>query len=424
MRASPGGPVLKVLPQNTRIKILGRVGGWLNVQEANFLGFVSSKYVSIDLVEKEEVATQNGVVNASRLNFREEPDGRVIDVLPRGTEVSVLKVEGNWLRVEARGQTGYVSGRYVTVSKRITLPPPEDRAILSDFRYEHRAAIAPDGTRFANRHKKGVFNYGETSIAQFIDVNRDRFPDVSDSLLRVMVAVSENEGKYEAINTWDNAFLSFGIFQWTTGTGSEAGELPALLQRLQDRYQDTFEAHFGQYGLSTTGVRAPRGVAPRGYFTLKEVLLANEEGKSSLRSLPWAYRFWLAGRDDNVREVQTLHAMERVDLFLHMENRRIRNCYVNDYVTSEYGLALMLDQHVNRPGHVPRILGNAVEALKDELPIDDPQGWDDEAEDLLLEKYLELRATTSMTDSNQRARNILGKVESNVISKNRHSFRH
>ena len=354
MRASPGGPVLKVLPRNTRIEILGRIENWLNVREAGLSGFVSSEYVRIDPEEKEA--------------------------------------------------------------------PAEEHKDIAGFRFDDKAALAPDGTQFATKFRKGVFNYGETSIAQFIDNNRNRFSDISDSLLKTMMAVSENEGKFEAINTWDNAFLSFGIFQWTSGTGSAAGELPALLQRLRDRYSDTFEEYFGKYGLAITGVRSPIGVAPRGYFTLRGVLLEDAAGKSSLRSLPWAYWFWLAGHDDNVREIQTLHAMERIDLFYHLDNRKIGKFYVSDYITSEYGVALMLDQHVNRPGHVPRIMGDAVKALDSEFQIDDPQSWGDEEENRLIEKYLELRARTSMTDSTDRAKKIFKQVESNVISNKRHSF--
>ena len=57
---------------------------------------------------------------------------------------------------------------------------------------------------------------------------------VTTSEVNLMIAVAENEGRLDAINTWDNAFLSFGMFQWTLGTGGNQGELPALLRRLQN----------------------------------------------------------------------------------------------------------------------------------------------------------------------------------------------
>jgi len=424
MRVSPGGPVLRVLPYGTRIEILGRVGNWLNIRESGLYGFVSSKYVKLDPEKEEAIGAGAGTVNASLLNLRAGPGGRIVDVLPRDTVVTVLGAEGNWLQVEARGIIGYVSSKYITISKQVTLPPPEDRSTITAFRFEDDLALAPDGTRFAKRYKKGVFNYGQTSIAAFIEANRDRFATTSDSLLRVMSAVSENEGKYEAINTWDNAFLSFGIFQWTSGVGSEAGELPALLNRLQEFYPNTFDEFFGQYDLAVTGVRSAPGVVPRGYFQLKGVLLGSSEVKAFLRSLGWAYRFWLAGQDDNVREIQTRHAMDRMEVFYAVDNRRIGNFHVRDYMTSEYGVALLLDQHVNRPGHVPRILGSAVKELERDLPTDAPHRWGDEEEKRVLEKYLALRARTSMTESSLRAKRVLEHVQQGMLSDKRHSFQH
>ena len=58
-----------------------------------------------------------------------------------------------------------------------------------------------------------------------------------------------NEGNLDAINTWDNAFLSFGLFQWTAGTGSGKGELPALLARIKNEDRDLFDKYCGQHGL-------------------------------------------------------------------------------------------------------------------------------------------------------------------------------
>ena len=116
----------------------------------------------------------------------------------------------------------------------------ETRAITGECRCEGSDALGPDGTRFAKKCRKGVYNYGKTTIGDFIRLNRTAFADVSPSLVRVMEAVSANEGKLEAINTWDNAFLSFGIFQWTTGAGDDPGELPALLGRLKQDYAAVF----------------------------------------------------------------------------------------------------------------------------------------------------------------------------------------
>jgi len=95
---------------------------------------------------------------------------------------------------------------------------------------------------------------------------------------------------------------------------------------------------------------------------------------------------------------------------------------VADYVTSEAGVALLLDQHVNRPGHVPKTLAAAVAELPKRLAAK-PGAWKDKQERDLLERYLELRAATSMTASDKRAQVVLDAVSRGVISDRRGSFK-
>ena len=67
--------------------------------------------------------------------------------------------------------------------------------------------------------------------------------------------------------------------------------------------------------------------------------------------------------------------------------------------SSEYGVALLLDEHVNRPGHVPGTLGAALRQLTTGSGLPDPTGWTDADEAKLLDLYLEARNGTSMTAS-------------------------
>lgn len=299
-----------------------------------------------------------------------------------------------------------------------------EAATAGRFHYEGNNAVAPDGAHFAKKFKKGVYNYGNTSIDAFIRLHRDQFADLSPSLVNIMAAVSENEGKLEAINTWDNAFLTFGIFQWTTGAGHDSGELPALLGRLKQDYSAVFEELFGRYGLGVLpalgGFLSKPGFLPRGYFTLDGETLKTEPQKEKLRTLEWAYRFWRAGHHDLMRVVEIKQAMDRITLFYDSPRHQINHRPVADYVTSEYGVALLLDQHVNRPGHVPQTLEKAVAQMEG---AEDPQHWSNDDEQRLLELYVDLRAGTSMTDSNKRAHTLSEAVGNGIISNRRGSFR-
>lgn len=75
------------------------------------------------------------------------------------------------------------------------------------------------------KFKEGVYYFGKCEPIEFVKKNEGYLKElnISDSQINVITAVSQNEGNLEAINTWDNAFLTFGMFQWTIGTGTSKG---------------------------------------------------------------------------------------------------------------------------------------------------------------------------------------------------------
>jgi hypothetical protein len=442
MRASPGGNILDVLKEGTQLDIFGRAGGWLEVMLHGVKGFVASRYVRMmptigpetpeNATEKEAegkddgspegVTVRYGEVTAGRLNFRDAPNGHILKTLFNGDVVEILGQESGWTHINSNGTIGYVGSKYIRTGKVKTKKDIVRLESSGDFFFEENKAVAPDGTVFGKKFRKGIFNYGKTSIGEFIRDTTDRLQSIPGSKLRVMAAVSENEGKFEAVNTWDNAFLSIGLFQWTAGVGSEAGELAALLQHFRERFPDTYQEYFGQYGLEPHGVLERAGSVARGYLKLDGQLLADAEDKAVLRALPWAYCCWLAGQNENFRIIQLEHALSRIDAFYHTDKRRIRGRYVSEYITSEYGVAQLLDQHVNRPAHVPLTLSEALESLAGELSVDAPEHWRHEEEQKLIAVYLELREKTSMTDAAKRAANIKRQLERGTVSSERYSF--
>lgn len=402
---------------------------------------------------------QTGTVTATELRLRSTPTSAANDnvkkKLPKGTKLDILETQGEWLKVSVGGETGFVSAGFVHIEPELTPAPEHDEEdggatatgagagasasvgggaagggglkpgpapAPGSCRMSGNKALTPDGRVFATRFKLGVFNSGSTSIGAFVAAHSAFFPDIKPSRLRVMQAVSENEGKLEAINTWDNAFLTFGCFQWTVGADAGSGELPPVLGRLKAMDAAIFHKYFGQFGLDAPALTPSPNAVQRGFFTLDGVKLNTASLKAKLRTLDWAYRFWLAGQDDTVRLAQVLHAMERVDLFFRCPACLINTRFVGDYVSSEYGVALLLDQHVNRPGHVPGTLARAVSELVAKLGADKPQDWQDAQEANLIKLYLKNRAGTSMTDSDARAKRILDAVNAGHASSKRGSY--
>ena len=291
------------------------------------------------------------------------------------------------------------------------------------FHFQGNNAVAPDGTVFGKRFKLGIFNNGSTGIADFVSANPNSFPNLSPSRLRVMTAVSANEGKLEAINTYDNAFLTFGCFQWTVGVAASAGELPAMVNHLKQTNENAFNQLLGQFGLDIASVNSPAGQTPTGFFLLNGSIVNSPAAKQSkLRTLEVAFRFFRAGQDDGMRQAEVEYAASRIDLFYRDANHKVRNLLIADWVSSEFGVALILDEHVNRPGHVPSTLANAVNQFVAATGKSDPASWNDHDEANLLNKYISVRNTTNMTDSNNRANRIRQSVANGLASDLRGSF--
>jgi peptidoglycan hydrolase-like protein with peptidoglycan-binding domain len=272
-----------------------------------------------------------------------------------------------------------------------------------------------------SKFRLGLFTMGRQKPAAFVASHADKLRalKVTQSEINVMIAVAENEGNLDAINTWDNAFLSFGLFQWTAGTGSGKGELPALLARVKDEDPDLFEKYCGQHGLDVAEV-TPGPVY--GYFSLRGTRIKTPAAKAQLRQAPWAFYFWLAGQDPAVQAMEIKHALARLDQFYNTERYKVGSHRISDLVTSEYGVGLLLDNHVNRPAYVKSCLAKALS----QTGLRDPGQWGTEEERQLIDAYLRIRVTygrSPMTDAVKRARVTKKYLTNGTISDRRGSFK-
>jgi peptidoglycan hydrolase-like protein with peptidoglycan-binding domain len=278
-----------------------------------------------------------------------------------------------------------------------------------------------DGTenRRFTRVKLGLYTIGDHDPRTFVEENRESLAEdgLTDSAINVMVSVSDNEGCLDAINTWDNAFLSFGMFQWTAGTGSSKGELPALLQRLKQGDPESFERFFSGFGLDVVNAGSRYG-----YFSLNGARLDSEESKNVLRGPEWAFRFCVSGADPVVQRMEVLHALARLDTFYTAQGSAVQGHLISELVTSEYGVALLLDNHVNRPGYIQGCLEQAL----DESDLGRPNTWRTAEERILIQNYLRIRSSYGrwpMTDADKRAEVTRGYLTRGVISDRRGSFK-
>jgi LysM repeat protein len=269
-------------------------------------------------------------------------------------------------------------------------------------------------------HRKGLYRIGLHDPENYIANHRVKLQEVNltDSEMNVIFATAENEGNLDAVNTWDNQFLSFGMFQWTAGGAGRPGELPALLKVIKDAYPDNFQHYWGQFGLDVVDVGHKTG-----WFSYRGKKLISAADKSVLRDHIWAYRFARAGADIEVQAAQIRQAINRIQQFYYVKSARLSGYSLADLITSEYGMALLLDNHVNRPGYV---LGCVAEALdRSNLSAERLYRGGDEEEQRVIKNYLDVRETYGrypMTDARQRASVTRGYVVDGIISASRGSL--
>ncbi len=274
------------------------------------------------------------------------------------------------------------------------------------------------GIKFS-KFRKGLYTVGNQKPCDVINDKKEEFKaaGLNDSKINVITAVSRNEGNLDAVNTWDNSFLTFGMFQWTIGAGEDPGELPALLKKIKEKYPEVFQKYYGRHGLDITEAGSVTG-----FLSLNGKKISKPEDKDSFRNHDWAFYFWLSGQDFLIHSIQIEHAISRIDRFYHSNSYKVTDYYISDIITSEYGVALLLDNHVNRPGYVTQCLETALK----EIGISDPASWGDKEENELIEAYLKVRKTYGkypMTHSEERAKKIAEYRDNNVLSDRRGSFK-
>lgn len=298
----------------------------------------------------------------------------------------------------------------------------KDRVRIStEGKVVYATLIAKPEKIFVGRlHRKGLYRVGLHEPENYIANHRVKLQEVNltDSEMNVIFATSENEGNLDAVNTWDNQFISFGMFQWTAGGAGKPGELPVLLKIIKDSYPDNFQHYWGQFGLDVVDVGNKTG-----WFSYRGEKLVSAAQKSILREHIWAYRFARAGADIEVQAAQIRHAVNRINQFYFTGSTKLKGHALADLITSEYGVALLLDNHVNRPGYVHSCVAAALE--RSNLTAEELARGGDEEEQLVIKNYLDVRegyGKYPMTDARQRASVTRGYVVDGIISTNRGSL--
>ncbi|MDO7287016.1 SH3 domain-containing protein [Shouchella clausii] len=125
VRTGPGTShsIVTTLDKDTKVELLAKQGNWYQIAVGNTTGFVSGDYLKLDKPSEDNVEDSDQEVisygeTTARLNLRSQPNtsSNVLTTLALGQKLEILKKEGNWYRVRAGHQSGWVSADYVKIS--------------------------------------------------------------------------------------------------------------------------------------------------------------------------------------------------------------------------------------------------------------------------------------------------------------------
>lgn len=119
--AAEDGRLVGKLPKDAACEVLDMDEAWAHIRSGKVEGYVSRDYLLTGIPAKhraEELATTVATVTTDSLKVRAEAntDSEVITLVPRGEELEVSAVEGDWVKVFLDDEEVFVSGEFVEVS--------------------------------------------------------------------------------------------------------------------------------------------------------------------------------------------------------------------------------------------------------------------------------------------------------------------
>jgi hypothetical protein len=214
--------------------------------------------------------------------------------------------------------------------------------------------------------------------------------ELSLSEQRILIAMSENEGKLDSVQSYDSEVLTAGAMQKTINSSGN-GEFPAQVAQFKKSSEADYQSLFEQCGWMVEGT----GLSATMYYSHLELTGGEKITGANLKKLIRNgcsidnYRSMV----ENIPLAAIVHAIsskayEKRQLLDFVD--RLRNIVlptvpahysytVGEYFTSDLGRATALDQSVNRPAYVGRDIGKALNTFFSRHPSvsKDPSGWGD-----------------------------------------------
>lgn len=164
------GRLVGKLPKDAACEVLDMDDTWAHISSGNVEGYVSREYLLTGIPAKhkaEELATTVAKVTTDSLKVRAEAntDSEVITLVPRGEELEVSAVEGDWVKVLLDDDEVFVSAEYVEVSAELGTA-----VTMSELLYGQGISdVRVDICQYAKEFIGNPYVWGGTSLTKGTD---------------------------------------------------------------------------------------------------------------------------------------------------------------------------------------------------------------------------------------------------------------
>lgn len=164
------GRLVGKLPKDAACEVLDMDDVWAHIASGNVEGYVSREYLLTGISAKhraEELATTMAKVTTDSLKVRAEAntDSEVITLVPRGEELEVSAVEGDWVKVFLDDEEVFVSAEYVEVSAQLGTA-----VTMSELLYGQGISdVRVDICQYAKEFIGNPYVWGGTSLTKGTD---------------------------------------------------------------------------------------------------------------------------------------------------------------------------------------------------------------------------------------------------------------
>lgn len=203
--------------------------------------------------------------------------------------------------------------------------------------------------------------------------------DVTTRDLFILSVTQSLEGGFDSVNVYDKGVLSWGVMQWTAGTGS----LPPVLTYIKRRLISTGQKKVWDKVFAAQGLDADA----RGLIVYGKPLQTSDDMRRAFRgsAIPgnydpktasyWATVFARAGRQPAVQKFQCEYAERRVDALLAQTAPGQSVTLAGVCGRDPFAEALLFALWTNNPRHAMEYVSDAAQAARRQTGEPDPALW-------------------------------------------------